>query len=73
MKIIENDKSVTVIMEDNDVLEISTLRRNKEKVVVKCLDSVIHIDELTVNQIKEKSLEEENIKLMKDYLDKNRE
>lgn len=73
MKIIkDNDKKVTIVLEDDDILEISSLQCNSEKVIVKCLDSSLHIDELAVAKIKEKSLEEKEIKKMLDFLRKDK-
>ena len=73
MKIIdEEDKKVRIILEDDDILEISSLRSNNEKVIVKCLNSSLHIDELSVSKIKEKSLEEKEIKKMLEFLKKHK-
>ncbi len=70
MKIIENDNKVHIILENNDKLEVSLLYNNKEKIMIKCLNSIIHIEELTVSEIKERSMEQNEINKMKKFLDK---
>lgn len=71
MRIIEDkNKKKTIILDDGDTLEISSLKRNKEKIIVKCLNSTLHIDELTTHHIKNMNEEEIAIQAMKDYLDK---
>lgn len=70
MRIVKENKSASIIvLEEGDILEISSLCGNNEQIVVKCLNSSLHVDELTINQIKEKSLEEQEIEKMKKYLD----
>ena len=72
MKIIDEKNQVkNIVLEDDDILEISTLKRNNETIIVKCLNGILHIEELTSKQIKDKKQEEEAIKAMKDYLSKN--
>ncbi len=75
MRIIEeeNNKIKTIILEDGDTLEISTLKKNKEKVIVKCIDRTLHVDELSTNQIKNMKEEEIAIRTMKNYLSENKE
>lgn len=69
MRIIqENDKKVIIILDEDETLEISSLNGNKEHFVVKCLNSSLHIDELNIKAIKEKSLEEKEIKKMENFL-----
>ncbi len=73
MKILNNNENnVEIILDENDILDISTLKRNKEHIIVKCLNSSIHVDELTIKQIKKKSIEENEIKKMESILNKKR-
>ncbi len=73
MKIINNtNNNIEIILDDGDVLDISTLRHNKEHLIVKCINSSIHIDELAANQIKKKVLEEKEIKKMQNLLKKRK-
>ena len=70
MKIINKaEKKINVVLEDGDVLEVSSLYGNKEHIFIECLDSKLHIEELSVSKIKEKSLEEKEIVKMSKYLD----
>ena len=75
MKIVTEDKNkALIVLEENDILEISSLCGNNEHLLIKCLNSSLHVDELTISQIKEKSLEEKEIEKMKKILteEKNR-
>lgn len=72
MKIINNSTNhAIVVLEDNDVLEVTSLKKNHEKLIIKNKNSVIHIDELTIKEINDITEEKENIESMKKYLDKN--
>ncbi len=69
MKIIkENDCKALVILQENDIIEISALNGNKEHFEVKCLNSSLHINEFPFSKVKEKSIEEKEILKMKEYL-----
>lgn len=72
MKIINNSTNhAIVVLEDNDILEVTSLKKNHEKLIIKNKNSVIHIDELTIQEINDITEEKENIESMKKYLDKN--
>ncbi len=69
MKIINKGKNKgVIILDDQDTLEIMSFNGNKEKIIVQCINSSLHIDNLTISTIKEKSLEEKEIMKMKKYL-----
>ncbi len=70
MKIIQNkDKYVTIFLEDNDILEIRTIK-SKENFIVKCQNTTLHIDELSSKELNNIKQEKDSIKKMKDYLEK---
>lgn len=70
MKIInKEDEKVVIIMEENDVLEVSSFYNTEESIDIKCIDSNIYIDELLVSMIKERALEEKEIEKMKKLLE----
>lgn len=73
MKIIENnEKKVTILLDEQDEIMVSSLGGSEEGLTITRLNSSIHIDELPVSKIKEKSLEEKEIQKMKDYLKTHR-
>jgi len=72
MKIISRDEMhMTVILDDNDFLEVISLKNNNDKIVLKCVNSVIHIDEIPIHKINEKILDEKETKKIKKYLNYN--
>ena len=73
MRIIKKDISnIKIVLEENDVLEVSTLYGNRESLFIKCLDLSLHIDELAISKIKEKCVEEKEINKMKKFLNKRK-
>ena len=64
----ETEKLTTIIVEDGDVLEIMSLKKSTEKVVIKCLNSVLHIDEILIEDIKKMQMEKEEMKKMDEHL-----
>ncbi len=73
MKLINNDKqNWTVVLDEGDVLEVSSLQRNKEKVLIHCLNASLHIDELSTQDIKERSEEKKAIEVMEKFLNKKK-
>ncbi len=69
----ETDKITTIVLDDGDVLEIISLRKGNNRVVVKCLDSVLHIDELSLEEIEQMQKEKEEINKMDKYLEEHGE
>lgn len=73
MKILETvDKKAIIILDENEELEISTLKKNKEKVVIKCIDSTLHVDELSIEHLKKSGEEKKAIEAMQKFLRMNR-
>lgn len=72
MKIIdENEHKKTIYLEDLDELEITSLKQNDFKLNIKCLNSILHVEELGG---KDKILYDEEkkaIESMKNYLNSN--
>lgn len=65
MKIIEEkEKKLTIVLDDDEEVNILTLHGSKEKLVVKCFQSSLHVDEFLLSEVKEKSLEKKEIKKM---------
>lgn len=71
MKIIkESDIKSIIILEDNEELEIKALKGNNFKLIVKCIDSIIHIDD-NLENLNIRLEEEKAIAAMKKYLEQN--
>lgn len=62
----ENGNMTTIILEDDDELEIVSLKRNKGKLVIKCINSILHIEEINKNDFFDE--EQKSIEAMKKYL-----
>lgn len=41
----ENSNKYTIVIEDNDIIEIETLNGNKQIIEIKCLGHSLHIEE----------------------------
>ena len=63
----DNENKMTIVLEDNDEVEIISLKGNNQKLVVKCIDSILHIDEHSKNGFYNE--EQKAIDAMKKYLD----
>jgi len=71
MKLIEESKKVSIILDDEETVEISTMKGNNTKVVVKCIDNILHVDDLEISNIKN-IIEEKNAnKALENYLNEN--
>lgn len=74
MKIIRDSSAfTTIVLEEGDVLKVSSLKKNNENVIVKCLHSTLHIDEISTKKIHDLKNEERAIKTMEDYLREHEE
>lgn len=75
MKIIKNaENQSTVILEDGDVLNVTSLQENGSKITIQCFDSILHVDEISMKEIENLKMEKEAIQAMEDYLkDENKE
>ncbi len=72
MKIIaENEHKKIIYLDDLDELEITSVRNNDFKLNIKCLNSILHIEELGGSDKIFYDEEKNAIDSMKKYLDKN--
>jgi hypothetical protein len=68
MKIIEKNNNVSIDMNDGDILEISSLNGNREKIKVECINSKLYVNKISLKDIDSKYMEEQEIKKMKELL-----
>ena len=66
MKFIK-EKEIEIVLDENDKVTISTMKRNTRKVIISCNNGALEIDEISVEKIRLLSEEEEAIKAMKEY------
>ena len=71
MKIVEENKKKIIILETNEEIEVKTLKRNPISIFIKEKDGALLIDEVSAKRIKEIALEEEQVKILKEYNFKN--
>ena len=71
MKIVEENKKKIIILETNEEIEVKTLKRNPISIIIKEKDGALLIDEVSAKRIKEIALEEEQVKILKEYNFKN--
>lgn len=71
MKIIEENKKKIIILDTNEEIEVKTLKRNPISIIIKEKDGAFLIDEVSAKRIKEIALEEEQVKILKEYNFKN--
>ncbi|HIQ94292.1 TPA: hypothetical protein IAB29_04075 [Candidatus Ventrenecus stercoripullorum] len=67
MKIVEENKKKIIILETNEEIEVKTLKRNPISIFIKEKDGALLVDEVSVKRIKEIALEEEQVKILKEY------
>ena len=67
MKIVEENKKKIIILETNEEIEVKTLKRNPILIYIKEKDGALLIDEVSAKRIKEIALEEEQVKILKEY------
>ena len=67
MKIVEENKKKIIILETNEEIEVKTLKRNPISIFIKEKDGALLIDEVSANRIKAIALEEEQVKILKEY------
>lgn len=68
MKIVNENKKTSIVLEDDDTLEVTTLNGNHTKITIRCLGGTLHLEEENVKVLEEQMEEEKAIKAMKDYL-----
>lgn len=71
MKIIEENKKKIIILDTNEEIEVKTLKRNPISIIIKEKEGALLIDEVSAKRIKEIALEEEQVKILKEYNFKN--
>lgn len=67
MKIVEENKKKIIILGTNEEIEVKTLKRNPISIFIKEKDGALLIDEVSAKRIKEIALEEEQVKILKEY------
>lgn len=67
MKIIEENKKKIIILDTNEEIEVKILKRNPILIFIKEKDGALLVDEVSVKRIKEIALEEEQVKILKEY------
>lgn len=68
MKIVNESKKTSIVLEDKDILEVTTLNANHTKITIKCLGGTLHLEEENGKILEEQKEEEKAIKAMKEYL-----
>ena len=69
MKLIEGEEK-EIILEDEDVIIISSLKKNKVKLKITCQNGALQIDDLPYKEIKNLAEENKAIQAIKNYIDK---
>ena len=67
MKIIEKKNKKTIFLDDNDSINIKTLKGNPITIKIECINGCLLIDEISSSKIKEMSLEQEQLEKLKQY------
>lgn len=67
MKIITKKTKNSIIMENHDILEVTSLEKQHIKIILKCLDGTLFIEEKMTKEL-EYTEEEKAIKTMQEYL-----
>ena len=65
MKIIEYKEKTTVVLEENDILEVETLKGNPAVLQIKLKNNVMIVDELNIKEIERIKNEKEQVKILK--------
>ncbi len=65
MKIIEYKEKTTVVLEENDILEVETLKGNPAVLQIKLKNNVLIVDELNIKEIERIKTEKEQVKILK--------
>ena len=65
MKIIEYKEKTNVVLEENDILEVETLKGNPAVLQIKLKNNVLIVDELNIKEIERIKTEKEQVKILK--------
>jgi hypothetical protein len=68
MKIIDNYNKVSIFLNEGDVLEISKDNIESDNIIVERLKSDIYVNKVSIKDINNKYIEEQEIKKMNDLL-----
>ncbi len=67
MKIIEEKKAKTLILEENDIVNVKTLKGNPITIEIKCINGCLLIEDVPSKRIKEVSMEQTELEALKQY------
>lgn len=70
MKTIDN-KIKRIILEEGEQIEIASLKGNNTVILISFKNGSFHIDDVAVEKINKIKEEDQAIKIMQDYLEKN--
>ena len=70
--IVENEHKKIVYLDDSDELEITTLKQNDFKLNIKCLNNILHVEELGGKNKIFYDEEQKAITSMKNYLNNDK-
>lgn len=65
MKKIEYEKKCRIILEDGEILEIQTLKRNPVCIQIQCDNGTLLVDEIPIKKIDEIKMEKEHKTILK--------
>lgn len=67
MKVIKDTKKTSILLENNDIVEISSLLKKHIKITIKCLGDTLHLEE-NMEELECVNEEEKAIQAMKEYI-----
>lgn len=67
MKIIEENNIKTIFLDDNDSINVKTLKRNPVTIKIECVNGCLLVDEVSSSKIKDISIEQEQLEKLKQY------
>ena len=67
MRIIEENKKKTVVLDDGDLLYVKTLKGNPLTLKIECNDGRIYVDEVLSKRIKEIRMEQQQLEALNRY------
>ena len=67
MKIIEENNIKTIFLDDNDSINVKTLKRNSVTIKIECVNGCLLVDEVSSSKIKDISIEQEQLEKLKQY------
>lgn len=72
MKRIEYEKKCRIILEDGEVLEIQTLKRNPICIQIQCENGTLLVDEIPIKKIDEIKIEKEHTAILKKIIEEKK-